>query len=198
MGKIHLVESGRNGLGGKAMAGLLPPSSFADAVPVLGGVGNLHDRASMGEDGGDAMAETKTKPTNVAVEEFIAKVEDPQKRADSYVLIDMMRKITGEKPKMWGPSIVGFGSYHYKYASGHEGDSCIAAFSPRKAEFSIYLSPVADERRDELLAKLGKHRMGKGCLYVKRLEGLDMKVLEQLVRHGMEQAKSIDQASRAS
>ena len=142
------------------------------------------------------MAETKTRPTDVAVEEFIARVEDPQKRADSHVLIDMMQKITGEKPRMWGPSIVGFGSYHYKYASGHEGDSCIAGFSPRKAEFSIYLSPVPDERRDELLAKLGKHRMGKGCLYVNRLEELDMEVLEQLVRHGMEQAKAIDRSSR--
>lgn len=144
------------------------------------------------------MAETKTKPTDVSVEEFIAGVEDPQKRADSQVLIEMMSRLTGEKARMWGPSIVGFGSYHYKYASGHEGDSCIAAFSPRKAEFSIYLSPEPTEKRDALLAKLGRHRMGKGCLYVKRLEGLDLKVLERLVIDGIEVARRIDRASKAT
>ncbi|MEO6395700.1 MAG: DUF1801 domain-containing protein [Devosia sp.] len=131
------------------------------------------------------MAETKTKPTSVAVHEYIAQIEDAQQRADSAVLLEMMRKITGEEPRMWGPSIVGFGTYHYKYASGHEGDSCIAGFSPRKAEFSIYLWPEAQPWREELLAKLGKHRMGKGCLYVKRLENIDMEVLEQLVRRSV-------------
>src|SRR5262245_41691807 len=127
------------------------------------------------------MAETKTKPTGVSVGEFLAHVEDAQKRADSTVLIEMMQRITGEKAKMWGPSIVGFGRYHYKYASGHEGDSCLAAFSPRKSEFSIYLWPEAEPWREELLAKLGKHRMGKGCLYVKRLENIEFKVMEQIV-----------------
>ena len=127
------------------------------------------------------MAETKTKPTGVSVTEFLAQVEDPQKRADSKVLMEMMTRITGKKPKMWGPSIVGFGTYHYKYASGHEGDTCIAGFSPRKAELTIYLYPD-----DELLAKLGKHRMGKSCLYVKRLDQVDLAVLEQLVRHSVD------------
>jgi hypothetical protein len=145
-----------------------------------------------------AMAETKTRPTDVAVEEFIAKVDDPQKRADSHVLVEMMQRLTGDKPKMWGPTIIGFGSYHYKYASGHEGDACMAGFSPRKAEFSIYLSPEPTEKRDALLARLGKHRMGKGCLYVKRLDGLDMNVLEQLVIDGIDVAKRIDRASRAA
>ena len=103
----------------------------------------------------------------------------------------MMTRITGEKPKMWGPSIVGFGSYHYKYASGHEGDACLAGFSPRKAEFSIYLdTPEDSAERSDLLARLGKHRMGKGCLYVKRLEQVDLGVLEQLVRHSVEWARA--------
>ena len=138
------------------------------------------------------MAETKTRPTEMTVEAFIAGVDDPQKRADSQVLIDMMSRLTGERPRMWGSSIVGFGSYHYKYASGHEGDACITGFSPRKAEFSIYLSGAADiaDERDALLQQLGKHRIGKGCLYVKRLEGLDMAVLEQLVRQSIEQVKA--------
>lgn len=132
------------------------------------------------------MAETKTRETDVAVGEFLSKVEDPQKRADSAVLIEMMERVTGKPPKMWGPSIIGFGLYHYKYDSGHEGDSCLAGFSPRKAEFSIYLNggyfPEMVEKRQALLAKLGKHRMGKGCLYVKKLENIDLKVLEQLVK----------------
>ena len=131
------------------------------------------------------MAETKTKPTEVSVHEYIAQIEDAQKRADSAVLIDMMQRITGEKPKMWGPSIIGFGSYHYKYASGHEGDTCVAGFSPRKAELSIYLWSEAEPWREKLLAKLGKHRMGKGCLYVKRLEQIDLKVLEELVKQSL-------------
>ncbi|MEO7220905.1 MAG: DUF1801 domain-containing protein [Devosia sp.] len=136
------------------------------------------------------MAETKTKPTGVSVTEFLAQVEDPQKRADSKVLVAMMTRITGEKPKMWGPSIVGFGKYHNRYASGHEGDSCVAGFSPRKAEFSIYLTPEDSAERSDLLAMLGKHRMGKGCLYVKRLDQVDLGVLEQLVRHSVEWART--------
>lgn len=132
------------------------------------------------------MAEAKTRPTDVAVEEFLAQVEDPQKRADSRVLIELMQRITGQPPRMWGPNIIGFGKYHYRYESGHEGDSCLAGFSPRKAEFSVYLNgtyhPGIDVPRDALLKTLGKHRMGKGCLYVKRLDGLDLAVLEKLVR----------------
>lgn len=132
------------------------------------------------------MAEAKTKPTGVDVDDFIAQLDDPAKRADSQRLIALMQKITGAPARMWGPSIIGFGSYHYTYASGHEGDSCLAGFSPRKAEFSIYLNggyfPEMVEKRQALLAKLGKHHMGKGCLYVKKLENIDLKVLEQLVK----------------
>lgn len=140
------------------------------------------------------MAETKTRPTGMSVGEFIAQVDDPRKRADSAVLIDMLERVTGEKAKMWGPSIVGFGRYHYKYDSGHEGDSCLAGFSPRKAEFSIYLNggyfPEVQSKQEALLQKLGKHRMGKGCLYVKRLEGIDLKVLEQLIKLSLENLRA--------
>lgn len=135
------------------------------------------------------MAETKTRPTGDSVGAFIAQAEDPQKRADSAVLIDMMARITGEEPKMCGPSIVGFGRYHYKYDSGHEGDSCLAAFSPRKAEFSIYLWPEAADWREKLLTRLGKHRMGKGCLYVKRLDAIDLEVLEELIQLSYDAAR---------
>ncbi len=138
------------------------------------------------------MAETKTRPTAVSATEFLAQVEDAQKRADSNVLIEMMTRITGEQPRMWGPSIVGFGAYHYKYPSGHEGDAPLVGFSPRKAEFSIYLYGASeqDDRRSTLLAKLGKHRMGKGCLYVKRLDQVNLNVLEQLVRHSVDTLKA--------
>jgi hypothetical protein len=137
------------------------------------------------------MAETKTKPTGASVTDFLAAVEDPQKRADSQVLLEMMSRITGHKPKMWGPSIVGFGSYHYKYASGHEGDACLAGFSPRKSELTVYLSVDDDlDERNALLARLGKHRMTTACLYIKRLEQVDIGVLEQLVRQSVEATKA--------
>ena len=140
------------------------------------------------------MAEAKTKPTGVDVDDFIAQLDDPAKRADSQRLIALMQKITGAPARMWGPSIISFGSYHYTYASGHEGDSCLAGFSPRKAEFSIYLSGgywsenVA--RRDALLASLGRHRMGKGCLYVKRLADVDIDVLAQLITQSVTALRS--------
>jgi hypothetical protein len=142
--------------------------------------------------GEDAMAEVKTKPTDSSIDEFLARIEDPQKRADSHTLVDLMRRVTGKPPRLWG-SIVGFGSYHYKYASGHEGDSCLTGFSPRKAEFSIYLDgyPENEDDRAALLAKLGKHRMGKGCLYVKRLDAIDIKVLELLIRQSVKRLSSL-------
>jgi hypothetical protein len=137
------------------------------------------------------MADTKTKPTGASVTDFLAAVEDPQKRADSKILVKMMTRITGHKPKMWGPSIVGFGSYHYKYASGHEGDACLAGFSPRKSELTVYLGVDDDlNKRNALLARLGKHRMTTACLYIKRLEQVDIGVLEQLVRQSVEATKA--------
>jgi hypothetical protein len=137
------------------------------------------------------MAETKFKQAEMSVTEFLTQLDDPQKLADSRVLVEMMGRVTGKKPQMWGYGIVGFGKYHYKYASGQEGDSPLAAFSPRKAEFSIYLDPLDSDERRELLSRLGKHRMGKGCLYVKRLEQIDLGVLEQLVRNAMLSAQTM-------
>jgi hypothetical protein len=130
-------------------------------------------------------AMAKTKQTDDDVGAFLAAVENPQRREDSHRLVELMSRITGEPPKLWG-TIVGFGKYHYKYASGHEGDSALVGFSPRKAEFSIYLTgtyfPGQDKARAALLAKLGKHRIGKACLYVKKLDDIDLGVLEQLVK----------------
>ncbi|HZY69289.1 MAG TPA: DUF1801 domain-containing protein [Devosia sp.] len=128
------------------------------------------------------MAQTQSKREAPSAAEFLAQVEDATQRADSAILVEMMRRVTGEEPRMWG-SIVGFGAYHYRYASGRTGDSMVVGFSPRKAEFAIYLHGLSEgEERDALLAKLGKHRMGKGCLYVKKLSAVDLNILEELVR----------------
>jgi hypothetical protein len=126
------------------------------------------------------MADNKTKPTKVSVAAFIEALTDETKRADAKALVKLMQSATGEKPKMWGPSIVGFGSYHYTYESGREGDMPIAGFSPRKAATVLYgMTGLSDS--DALLATLGKHTTGKGCLYIKKLADLDRKVLEALV-----------------
>ena len=139
------------------------------------------------------MAESMTKESGKSPRAFIAAVEDEDRRKDAQALLDLMARVTGDKPKMWGDSIVGFGKYHYKYESGHEGDTCITGFSPRQREFSIYLNgsyfPGMEARREKLLAKLGKHRMGKACLYVKRLSDIDLKVLEQLVVLGVDELR---------
>lgn len=135
------------------------------------------------------MSDLKTKATDVKVEDFLDLVEPAQKRNDAYTLLDLMRKITGEQGKMWGPTIVGFGKYHYKYDSGHEGDSCIAAFSPRKANHVIYLMPGFAENDEALLKKLGKYKTSKGCLYFNKLEDIDLDVLEQLIRKSIEDLK---------
>ena len=126
------------------------------------------------------MAENKTKATEASVESYISAIEDEARRKDCEALTSLMTKATKQPPKMWGTSIVGFGSYHYKYESGREGNSCLTGFSSRKGDISIYL--VADfPGQGELLAKLGKHKMGKGCLYVRKLSDVDPKILEQLV-----------------
>lgn len=130
------------------------------------------------------MAETKTKPTEVTPESFIEAVDHPGKREDGKVLDALFRKITGEAPKMWGPTIVGYGQYHYRYDSGHEGDICRVGFSPRKAKHSLYLmcgSPKEEAQFAPLLARLGKYSRGKGCLYVNKLADIDLAVLEELV-----------------
>src|SRR5215217_6340340 len=125
------------------------------------------------------MAEAKTRPGTGDVAEFVAGIADANKRADAEALIALMSTVTGEAPVLWG-TMIGFGHYHYRYETGHEGDTFVVGFAPRKAEHSIYLMG-ADPQREALLARLGKHRAGKGCLYVKRLSDVDVAVLRELV-----------------
>lgn len=127
------------------------------------------------------MAENKTKATNVSVAGYINAISDEAKRADAKTLVKTMQTASGEKAKMWGPSIIGFGTHHYKYESGREGDTPIVAFSPRSSAIVLYGMRHA-QNADTLIAKLGKIKTGKGCLYVKRLADVDMAVLEKLVR----------------
>jgi len=126
------------------------------------------------------MAENKTKATDASVESYLSAIEDDGRRKDCEALAKLMTRATKEKPKMWGTSIVGFGSYHYKYESGREGDACMTGFSSRKGDISVYLV-AGFPGQEALLAKLGKHKMGKACLYVRKLGDVDLKVLEQLV-----------------
>ena len=127
------------------------------------------------------MAELKTKLTEASVEDFLNTVEDEKKRQDSFKIMELMKEVTGEEPKMWGSSIVGFGSYHFRYASGREGDWMATGFSPRKQNLTLYIMD-GFEHYDDLLGKLGKHSTGKSCLYVKKTEDIDMDVLRELVR----------------
>jgi hypothetical protein len=125
------------------------------------------------------MAENKTKPTKLSVAAFIAALTDPTRRADAKALVKLMQSVAGEKPKMWGPSIIGFGSYHYRYESGREGDMPLIGFSPRKPATVLY-NMIGFSDSAALLAKLGKHTTGKGCLYIKKLADVDQKVLQAL------------------
>ncbi|SEQ46975.1 protein of unknown function (DU1801) [Devosia sp. YR412] len=126
------------------------------------------------------MYKQKTRSHTGDVESFLAQLDDPVKQRDSAALVTMMQEISGEPPVLWG-SMVGFGRYHYRYESGHEGDALLIGFAPRKPAFSIYLMGDGDTtKRDALLARLGRHRMGKGCLYVKRLSDIDMTVLREM------------------
>lgn len=126
------------------------------------------------------MGETKTKPTDVSVDAFLDAVPHPVRRADGKAVRDMMERITGQPATMWGPSIVGFGTYHYRYASGHEGDMCRVGFSPRSANLVLYVGGFADY--DELLGKLGKYKRSKACLYLNKLADVDLAVLEEIIR----------------
>jgi hypothetical protein len=125
-----------------------------------------------------AMAEIKTKKTAVSVADFIAAVPNESRRADAQAVLKLMQKVTGKKPKMWGPTIIGFDEYHYQYDSGHEGDMCMIGFSPRGSALVLYVLCADDA--EKYLQKLGKHKRGKGCLYVNKLADVDLKVLEQL------------------
>lgn len=131
------------------------------------------------------MAENKTKPGQVALDHYLATVTPPERRADTDVLIDLFGRVSGEPPVMWGPSIIGFGSHHYRYDSGREGDMPRIAFSPRKAELVLYVG-AANPEVAALLPGLGKHKAGKGCVYVKRLSDVDMGVLEAVTRTAFE------------
>ncbi len=126
------------------------------------------------------MAENKTKQTEASVGSYLAAIEDEARRRDCETIAGLMERASGFPPKMWGSSIVGFGSYHYKYASGREGDSCLAGFSSRKGDITLYLTSGGPWKED-LLSRLGKHKTGKGCLYIRRLEDVDQEVLAQLV-----------------
>ena len=126
------------------------------------------------------MAKNKTNETSASVSGFIEKIENEIKRDDCYQIIKLMEKHSGFKPKMWGPSIIGFGSQHYKYESGHEGDMPVIAFSPRSTAIVLYLSSQF-KNREALLKKFGKHKTSKGCIYVKKLDDIDMGVLEKMI-----------------
>jgi hypothetical protein len=135
------------------------------------------------------MAEIKTKQTTVSPTTFIDKVENEQRRKDGHELVSLMKKVTGKPAKMWGPSIVGFDKYHYKYASGHEGDMPITGFSPRKQSLVLYLGPGLEDKK--LMAKLGKHKTGKGCLYINKLDDVDRNVLLELVTKSVEKMRKL-------
>lgn len=134
------------------------------------------------------MSDLKTRPTGASVEAFIDAVEHPRRREDARTLLELMHRVTGEEPVMWGPSIVGYGSYHYRYASGQEADWPVVGFSPRKQNLSIYIM-TGFEASDALLSRLGKHKTGKSCLYVNKLADVDLEVLETLVRASVAEMK---------
>jgi hypothetical protein len=126
------------------------------------------------------MAKNKTTETDSSVTDFINAVEDTAKRNDSFELVKIMQEESGFEPKMWGLGIIGFGSYHYKYDSGHEGDAPLVAFSPRKAAISLYCYTTT-ENKEELLSKLGKHKASKGCIYIKKLTDIDTEILRKMI-----------------
>ena len=132
-----------------------------------------------------SMAENKTQPTSVPVAEFLAAVKHPARQADSFELLELMGGITGQEPVMWGPTIIGFGSYHYRYGSGREGDAAAVGFSPRKANLALYGLTYGPDA-DRLLPELGKHKTGAACLYINKLEDVDRTVLTEMIRTGYE------------
>ncbi len=131
------------------------------------------------------MSEPKMRETEESVIDFIERVESDKKKADAYQLLDIFKEVTGYEAKMWGPSIIGFGRYHYKYASGHEGDAPLVGFSPRKAKISLYLAYESEER-EKLLESFGKHTKSKACIYINKLADIDINVLKDLINHTVE------------
>lgn len=134
------------------------------------------------------MAENKTRPTDDSVTDFLSNVDHETRREDSFKLLEMMAEITGEEAVLWG-NIVGFGSYHYKYESGREGDMPLVAFSPRKQSMTVYIMPGFD-KYDEMLSQLGKHKIGKACLYINKLSDVNEAVLRDLIKHSYDHMKA--------
>lgn len=130
------------------------------------------------------MAALKTRPTDASVDEFLNDVDHDDRREDARRLLAMMQRVTQEPPRMWGNRIVGFGTYHYRYASGHEGDWPLIGLSPGKRNLTLYIMPGFDDYQS-LLARLGKHRTGKSCLYLNKLQGIDMRALEDLIQQSV-------------
>lgn len=134
------------------------------------------------------MAQVKTKQTSESAEDFLNRIADERKRRDSFAVLELMKKATGEEPKMWGANIVGFGNYQYKYASGREGDWFLAGFAPRKGNITLYIM-AGFSRYQELLARLGKHKTGNSCLHINRIEDVNADVLSELVSASVEAVK---------
>jgi len=139
------------------------------------------------------MAENKTQPTGASVDEFLDSVDDDRRREDARTLLELMGAATGEEPRMWGESIVGFGSYQYRYDSGREGDWFLAGFAPRKSNVVVYIMS-GFPRHAELMKKLGKHRTGSSCLYINKLDDVDLDVLRELVRRSVEHVAKSSQS----
>ena len=131
------------------------------------------------------MTEAKTRPTKVKVEDFLSAVEHPTRKEDGFELLRIMTEITKKEAKMWGTSVVGFGTYHYKYKTGREGDMPLVGFSPRKQSLSVYIMPGFDDYKD-LLGKLGKHKTGKACLYINKLADVDISILKKIIKKSVE------------
>ena len=137
------------------------------------------------------MAKNKTTETESSVTDFINNfVDNEAKRNDAFELIEIMNKVTGFEPKMWGPSIIGFGSYHYKYASGHEGDAPLVGFSPRKTAISLYIY-FSTENKEELLSKFGKHKAAKGCIYINKLADIDIEILKIMIAASVKELQKL-------
>lgn len=136
------------------------------------------------------MAENKTRQTKASADKFISAINEKNIREDCYTIIKLMQSVTKEEPKMWGPSIIGFGSYHYKYASGREGNMCITGFSPRKQNLTIYLMPGFEKQKAQL-EKLGKLKTSKTCLYIKSLKDVEVKVLKEMINRSVNEMKKL-------
>jgi hypothetical protein len=136
------------------------------------------------------MAKNKTAETQNSVIDFINAVDSEAKRNDALELVKIMKSITGFEPKMWGPSIIGFGTYHYKYATGHEGDAPLAAFSPRKAATTVYFY-LPEEKREELFLNLGKYKVSKACIYIKKLADIDIEILKKIILLSIEEVQNL-------